>query len=220
MRFIIREQDFEQPLASGRWQYELAGRPTGAIESWRLTAVAEGYRFLRVDLDARETDSGHSHLYHLAMTAAGRPERLKFRFFSQDALIAGDLLFENDTLTLLRDINDQHVEQELVMEHGWIFWFPAATGLSLLATEGDDGAAVAAATLDVAANLALHATSICRTFGPEEKLAVARQTVAARPCLIRWAGQARTIWLDAAGWPVKMVRDDGLTAVETQYIRY
>jgi hypothetical protein len=38
--------------------------------------------------------------------------------------------------------------------------------------------------------------------------------------LIRWADQARTIWLDAGGWPVQMARHDGLTAVETQYIRY
>ncbi len=60
MRFIVHEQAYEKPIAAGQLRYERDGRATGAIESWRLTRAVEGYEILRVDLDARTAESGHS----------------------------------------------------------------------------------------------------------------------------------------------------------------
>ena len=71
MRFIIHELPYERPLLAGRLRYERDGQPTGAIEFWRLTDAVDGYRFLRVDLDARDAASGRSWLYHATLDAAG-----------------------------------------------------------------------------------------------------------------------------------------------------
>ena len=76
MRFIIHELPYERPLLSGRLRYERDGVPSGAVESWRLTAAVDGYRFLRVDVDAREAPSGRSWLYHLTLNPAGLPDRV------------------------------------------------------------------------------------------------------------------------------------------------
>ncbi|MGB4873356.1 MAG: hypothetical protein WBP47_25115 [Candidatus Promineifilaceae bacterium] len=42
MRFIIKEQSYEQVIAAGQYRYERDGRATGAVEHWRLTAVTDG----------------------------------------------------------------------------------------------------------------------------------------------------------------------------------
>ena len=99
MRFIIQEQPREKILASGRYRFEQNGVPTGAVESWRLTAVADTYRFLRVDLDAREAASGHSYLYHAVVNAEERIERLKYRFWSDALTIVGDVVLEETAVT-------------------------------------------------------------------------------------------------------------------------
>jgi hypothetical protein len=56
--------------------------------------------------------------------------------------------------------------------------------------------------------------------GQQENLAVAQQNVAVRPLSISWQDQLRTIWLNPHRRPVKMVRGDGLTAIETRHIHY
>jgi hypothetical protein len=40
------------------------------------------------------------------------------------------------------------------------------------------------------------------------------------PIQLFWENQHCTIWLDSCGWPLRMERQDGLSAVETQLIIY
>ena len=82
MRFLLREQAYEKPMAAGKLRYESSAGPTGAVEAWRLSAVEGDYRFLRVDLDAREAASGNSYIFHLTLNGQNRPERLQFRLWS------------------------------------------------------------------------------------------------------------------------------------------
>ena len=219
MRFIIREQEFEKIVASGLLRYEQDGRPTGAVEQWRLTEAAGGYRFLRVDLDAREA-SGDSYLYHLVLGPDGRPERLKFRFFAPQEMIVGDVLVEKTGMIVMRDVNRQHFEEEVTMDRQSRFWFPSVMGLSLLAHDNRTAETVPAVLLDKAADFAPRLVDVRLSPGEKETLAVAQQEVGVRPLSIRWQDQERTLWLDDNNRPVKMVRGDGLTAIETRYIQY
>ncbi len=73
MRFIIHQLPYERPIVAGQLRYERDGAPTGAVEQYRLTAAVDGYRFLRVDLDARTAPSGRSTLYHLTLNPDGQP---------------------------------------------------------------------------------------------------------------------------------------------------
>lgn len=227
MRFIIREQPFERVLAAGKLQYEQAGRPTGAVERWRLTTAASGYRFLRVDLDAREAASGHTYLYHLLMNENGRAERLQYRFWGSGLQIKGNVLLEEKSVTVSRETNGQHFEEEVELPAAYGFWFPSAVGLGLLADLASAGQPETAVTLHATIDpqtaaevLALQQTAVSLVPGNEEQLTVMGQPVAVRSVTIRWDEQERTLWLDEHNWPLKMRRDDGLTAVETRYIRY
>jgi hypothetical protein len=91
MRFIIHEQPYEKVVAAGELRYEQEGVTTGAVEHWRLTTAVDSYQFLRIDLDARSAPSGQSTLYHLVLNENGRPERLRFRQWSGEHKIAGNL---------------------------------------------------------------------------------------------------------------------------------
>ncbi|MFZ0544416.1 MAG: hypothetical protein WAM60_03195 [Candidatus Promineifilaceae bacterium] len=228
MRFIIREQPYEKPVATGLLRYEQDGRATGAVEHWRLTNAAEGYRFFRVDLDARDA-SGDSYLYHLVLSPENKPERLKFRFFNARKMISGSLLIEDTTMTLIRDANDQHFEETAEVDDQTLFWYPSTMGLGLLAYgfSGDDlfsspapTGTFPAVTLDKAADFAFERVNVTLEIGEKEKLVVAQQDVAVRPFSIRWQDQSRTLWLNPHKRPVKMVRGDRLTAVEMRHIHY
>jgi hypothetical protein len=233
MRFVIREQPYEKPVAAGLLRYEQDGEPTGAVEHWRLTNAAEGYRFLRVDLDAREADSGDSYLYHLVLSPDNRPERLKFRFYNAGTMISGDVLIEDSVMTLVRDVNVQHVnnhvdkqfEETVEMDDQLLFWYPSVMSLGLLASYTIDSELLptgkfSALTLDKTADFAFKRVDLTLQVGQEEILVVAQQDVAVRPFSIRWEDQVRTLWLNPQGRPVKMVRGDGLKAVETRHIHY
>lgn len=99
MRFIIHEMPYERPLLAGRLRYERDGVPTGAVELWRITNAVDGYRFLRVDLDAREAESGRSSLYHVTLNPAGRPEQLKFRLWGNGPEVSGSLVWNQARLS-------------------------------------------------------------------------------------------------------------------------
>ena len=124
MRFIIREQPYEKPIMAGEYRYELDGKTTGAVEKWRLTAAAEGYRFLRVDLDARAAASGHTYLYHALLNADGQVEWLKYRFWTQEAgglQMTGDVILESDSVSATRTVNGKVSEQVLDLPTGYRF---------------------------------------------------------------------------------------------------
>ena len=224
MRTLIRELPYEKPIAAGRYRYLRDGRPTGATEGWRLNGAVDGYRFLRVDLNAQSA-GGDSYLYHLTVDSAGHPERLAFSFFRPGLQIRGNLLFDGASVALARTIRGRgergeslRLEEELPLPPGALFWFPATTGLGLL-SDAADGAARPALTLNPEADFALWPTEVRLTSGKVEPVTVMGRALPARPISIGWAQQRRMIWADENGWPLVMERN-GLTAIETRQIYY
>ena len=222
MRFIVKEQRYEKPIAAGLLRYERDGRLTGAAEQLRLTQGVDGYEILRVDLDGRAAPSGQSSLFHLVRQGNGRPERLNYRFWGDGREIRGTLLFAEKRVTATRTVNGETFSEEAELPAGYGFWFPSTIGLGLLAgfaggpaTSVNSGQAV---TLD--STFGLQVVDVRLTLGELAEMEIARRMVAVRPLTIRWLDEKRTIWLDEHDWPVMMRRGDGLTAVETHYIWY
>jgi hypothetical protein len=214
LRRIIQELPYEQPLAAGRFAYTQDGKPTGAMETWQLTQAPEGYRFLRVDLDAGAS-SGDNVLYHLIVDEMGRPDRLKFHFFRQDMHLRGDLLFAAETALLTRDVNGEMQETEASFPEQTSFWFPSSAGLSLLG-QARSGAAL---TLNRAKAFDLWPTSATLNEGPAETVTLMGQDVATRRVTLRWEDEHRVMWLDTHDWPVRVQRGP-LLSTETRYVRY
>jgi hypothetical protein len=220
MRFIIREMDYERPLAAGKLLYELHGQPTGTTEEWRLTAAVDGYRFLRIDLDSRQADPHESTLYHLTLNSAGRSERLKFRYFGPDSEIVGDVMLEDDSVTLSRTVNGRRFEDERKMQSGYRFWFPSTLGLSLLTNMNLDEHDFQSATLNGHEAFALDSHEMHLELGIKEHLDTTGQSITAWPCFLIWSDYMQTIWLDSYNLPVKFDRGDGLLAFESRYVRF
>jgi hypothetical protein len=234
MRFIIRELTHETPLAAGQLRYERDGQATGAVEQWRLTAAPDDYRFLRVDLDARDARSGHSYLYHLVLNQHGRPERLSYRFWGSGLQVTGNVLLEDEALTATRRVNGQRYEESIPFPEFCTFWFPSSVGLGLLANcpQGGDPPlndqvmtvileAVSDGGLETAESaFSLKSLDVMLTMKAGEIIDIMNNEVMVRPLLVCWQDQERILWLDENNWPVKMRRGDGLTAVETRYLRY
>ncbi|MFO7679590.1 MAG: hypothetical protein R6X34_06015 [Chloroflexota bacterium] len=245
MRFIIHEQPYEKPIMAGEYRYERDGRPTGAVETWRLTAAAEGYHFLRVDLDAREAASGHTYLYHALVGPGGFVERLQYRFWTQASgglQVTGDVVLEGDALSAARTVNGKAFEQVLELPTGCRFWFPSAAGLHFAGWgEGEPKTAVSTSSRQAVSTSSRLAVTLNGAVGGEDTLAVqavdfeyallsvdylemaaAGKVRRYSPWKLSWGdGQWRIIQRDAEnGWPLGMERQDGLTAVASQYIHY
>lgn len=218
MRFLVRELAYETPVAAGRFHYYRRDEPTGAVETWRLTEALDGYRILRVDLDARAAESGDSYLYHLLSNSAGAPERLMFRFFRPGYRVQGNVLFEREQVTLSREVNGERREEAWTPAEHFCFWFPAAAGLGALAgclsAEEQPGL-----TLDKEMDFGLLATTVRREEAAPEQIIVQGQPCAARPLTLRWAGQTRMVWLNEQGWPVQAQRDE-LLIRQTHHVRF
>ncbi len=222
MRFIIKEQPYEQLLAAGELRYERDGIPTGAVEQWRLTSAVDGYRFLRVDLDARDAASGNSSLFHATLNPAGRCEGVKYRFWGQGLIVSGTLVLEDDGLVNGREVNGQRHEDVVDLEPGTAFWFPASIGLSLLMPLADgthSAVTLSSATDDPAQAMAAQRHTISLTTLPTDAVQLMGNRVDSRPRQVAWSDQTRTLWLDDTGWPIRMARNDGLSAVETRLRR-
>jgi hypothetical protein len=217
MRFLLHEQGYEKPVAAGRLIYEQNGQPTGAVESWRLTDAAAGYRFLRVDVDGRAAASGNSSLFHLTLNPQGQPEQLKFRFFGPRQQVKGSVLFEGATLAIAREVNGQGRQEEMLTANH--FWFPATLSLGLLAGLAGEGQ-VEAVMLDAAAQFTPRLVTLHYHEGQPEMVEVMGKQWQTRPLTLTWADQTRTLWLDAHHQPLLMARQDGLRGRETRYIRY
>jgi hypothetical protein len=219
MRFIIHEQPYERPLLAGQLRYERDGRPTGAIESWRLNEAIEGYRFLRVDLDASEAPSGRSYLYHLTINRIGRPEQLKYRLWGSDLEVGGSVIWENEHLLAIRKVNGETYEETAA---GTAFWFPSGAGLSqLLWSVGETrGITLRTDTDEPSGVMALLETPVAIELGEAETMTVEEEILPVRPLSVSWAGQRRTVWLDTDGRPLRLWRDDGLSASAERLVRY
>ena len=232
MRFIIHEQPYEKPVAAGKFRFEQQGKKTGAVETWRLTAAAEGYRFLRVDLDARDAPSGHTYLYHAVLNADDQIERLKYRFWDREAQlqVSGDLVVEETAVSASRTVNGQIFAQALEMPAGFGVWFPSVTGLGFAARlqrpypqptvtlNNQIGGSETLAAHKVDISVALSPTA------PEEQLTAGQKMITARR-QISWEKNWRLVTLDEKMWPIGLEREspvgDGLlTAVAYQYIWY
>ncbi|MEM7332142.1 MAG: hypothetical protein AAF490_08620 [Chloroflexota bacterium] len=223
MRFIVREQGYEKPIASGQFRYEEDGVPTGAVESWRLTTAVSGYQILRVDLDARNASSGDSYIFHLVQQDDGTPERLGYRYWSTGLMIEGTVLFEGDQVSCRRNVNGRTLEEVIPVCDG--FWFPSTIGLGI-ASKLSNKADLTTATLNNQPNqeetLALMEKSVSQTSDDDQsELTLNGKTYTVTPTTFSWQSSTRTVWLDInKNWPLKMTREDGLTAVETRYIWY
>ena len=206
MRFLLREQAYEKPIAAGRLRYEQAGEPTGAIEHWRMTHALDGHKFLRVDLDGRKS-SGNSFLFTLLLNQQGRPENFRWRFFNKEMKARGQLLFHDELVTAVRSLERDRFEFERPFSAKTAFFFPAAVGLRLLKDIGSTDEVI---TLD------MHAQE-----NDFMKLSALEMNISQNDTLkVAWADQTRELWLNADGWPERMERQDGLTAVAERFLNY
>lgn len=221
MRFIIHEQPYERPIVSGQLRYEQEGVPTGARELYRVTAAVDGYRFLRVDLDAREAPSGRSSLYHMTLNPAGQPEQLRFRFWGDGFAVAGVVVWDGEQLAAVREVNDFTYEDEAGVVP---FWFPSGAGLSLLRTLAAAGARPAVTlnqdTSDPTRLMALLPVQVVVGEIETASFELTGQAHEASGYEVGWEGQWRRVWLQRDGWPLKVLRDDGLSAVATRFVIY
>ena len=215
MRFVIREQDYEQLIAAGRLRYR-----SGAIERWRLTEAVDGFLVMRVDYDRRETAAASSTLMHLLLNPDGRPERLKLRHFAPDNSVDVDVLIDGSVLSVSRNCNEDVTQQELNLPAGFGLLMPATIGLALLVWSSRIHSRALAIELDEQRCFAPHNSSIELQALGEENLTVTGQLVAVRPYLIRRNGTECTIWLDEHGLPVRLEAENGLQVIEDQYVRH
>lgn len=220
MRFLIREQEFERPVASGRFHFEQAGEPTGDYEAWRLTEIAGDYRFLRADLDCRGTGIHQGILYHMVINPSGTPERLKLRILSMENPLHADILFEADLLSVIGEQSGRRFEHELRTSGSYIFYFSSAIGLSLLLRNIMSEDLVSAVFFDVdRAELRFEKAIRIQKY-PGEIIEVGQRLVDARPFSIARPGKNVRIWLDPYDLPVNIDFGEGLTAIDTQFMRY
>lgn len=219
MRFIIHELPYERPISAGRLRYERDGVPTGAVESWRLTNAVDGFRFLRVDLDAREAPSGRSYLYHLTLNSVGNPEQLKFRLWGDGMEIRGSAVWEADGVIGTRYVNEIAYEDAA---SGRVFWFPSGIGLAQLALHAGvtRGVTQVTGTADPARLMALVETPVVIVWDGTAMEKIDGEILPVRPLHVTWSDQRRTVWLDPHGRPLRLWRDDGLTAVAERLVRY
>jgi hypothetical protein len=219
VRFVIREQDYEELLASGRFRYEKNGRPTGAYESWRLTRATAGYCFLRVDLDGQEAKSGESVLFHLIMSPKGKVERLKYLQFGPNGQSSGDVQLDRTGASSGRIVLGKRHDETIDLPADYVFWFPSTIGVALLARSRNQDATLKAISPDRDHDFILRENVISIEYAEKEYLVVTDREILVRRCSIHWDNELREIWLDEQNWPLKLRRGDSLEAIETHYVR-
>jgi hypothetical protein len=215
MRFIIREQEYEQLVAAGRLTYR-----SGTLESYRLTEAAEGFQVMRVDLDRRSSDTEDSLLIHILLDSSQHLERLKMRELSPDNSVNVDALAGVGLLSISRE--DQHgVEySELEQPLGFGLLLPGFIGLGLVLNYSEKGSVTSLIALDIEKNYKPTMVSMEIDKLNEESLAVTGQKLAVRPYLIRLKQATYTIWLDRHGIPVRVDDEVGTLALEDRYVRH
>jgi hypothetical protein len=212
MRFLIPEMPFEVPLNAGILTYTFNNQPTGAKEHWRVTQATDDYRILRVDLDGQDS-SGDSYLYHVTMRNAGIIERINFKFWNQATRIVGNLIVEDNGVTLVRDINGERLETTL--DKNLPIWFSASMGLSFVGQQQGN-----ALFLNANEQFALQEVMVANEECGEEEVDVGGKVLVGKCRHLSWQNHHRTIYLSSDGYIIKMQRPDGLTAQVTRYVRY
>ncbi|MGH2537697.1 MAG: hypothetical protein ACRDHL_09915 [Candidatus Promineifilaceae bacterium] len=220
MRFLIHEQPGERPLAGGSFRYEQDGRPTGAWEHWRLSELAGGYSFLRLDLDERQTPSGRSLLGHAMLSpAGGTVERLKLSLFGPQVEIIADVQTGREGVTLHQQVNGRPSLDAFEADQVWL---ESALGLWLLALAPTVAGEALVGLLLVAGRDYFHLQAGPATVAPlgEELLTIAGREVACQLILAVFESREYRLWLDVDGLPAAAGLPDGRMAVETRRLRY
>jgi hypothetical protein len=226
MRFLIREMEYEKPVASGILRYEQEGVPTGLEEAWRYSSALDGYHFLRVEVDTKDPRKQETYLYHLVLNPDREIERLKFRTFGSKTEISGDVQFDDEIISLHRIMlnksqNMEHKQlDEIPRESGAVLTVPSIAVLSLAASRVVEDGCVPMIALESDTSFSVQIDSACFTWGKEEEREILRNTLAVRPCSIRWNLKETRLWLDKAFWPVSASLSGGLSAIEVAYWRY
>lgn len=226
MRFLMREMEYEKPIASGRLRYEREGDPTGLVEAWRFSHALEGFYFLRVEMDTHNPKDQEICLYHALLNPEMNYERLKFRYYGARFDVEGDLQFDHDIITLSRVLVDKlenrkkRQMEEISVASDAVFWFPTVVGIGLAASKVTKDSQRYYLRLDKDSSFASRRGTARFRWGDEENRAVVRQNVAVQPCSISWESSAVRLWLDEFNWPVSACYADGLSASEIAYLRY
>jgi hypothetical protein len=215
MRFVIREQEYEKLVASGRLKYV-----SGELESWRLTEAVDGYMVMRVDLDGREAGGASSTLLHLLLDPDRRLERAKLREISANKDLSVDVLVVGEMLNINRT-GVAGVAHSLVdRSPGFGLILPGLVGLALFVGRASDREEQAVVVLDQAHDFEPRKVAVTTSSLQEERLAVTGQDVVVRPYLIGLGRTRQTIWLDKDGLPVRVEDESGLRAFEERYVRH
>lgn len=215
MRSLVREKPYETVVASGKLHYWQADKPTGAVESWRLTRTVTDDRIVRVDLDARQAASGSSRLFHYIENGEGVPQRLVYRYLQPDApSIAGNVLFGDDELINSRRDAQRHVDTAALLP----LLFPTTVGLALLSRlpAGDHQIIL----LDLQQAGQLRSINVQLVTDDPSNGTGDDVPQAARIVQLRWQDQQRRLWLHEDGFPLQMERQDGLRAVAARFVDY
>ncbi|MFT5194319.1 MAG: hypothetical protein ACI9EW_001232 [Cellvibrionaceae bacterium] len=120
MRYLLKTQPYEKPIAAGSFEYQRDGIPLGIVEHWQYSHALDGFKFFRIDVDARKLDAdGYSTLYNVVIGPNGRPETVKFRHFSvapptaENGLkIRGQIDLEPESAFVFREVNGERFEGE------------------------------------------------------------------------------------------------------------
>jgi len=215
MRFIIREQEYEQLLAAGRLKYR-----SGVLESWRLTGAVDGYTVMRIDLDRRDAGQQRSTLIHLLINPGGQLERAKLRDFSTGSDLSGDVLVDGNSMDVSRATETGVMHDLIKRPAGFGLLLPGLVGLALFVWHASHDQDHSAIWLDPARQFAPRQVSVEIDPMEQESIAVTGQTLVVRPYLIGQNGNHQTIWLDEYGLPVRVDDEEGLRALEDRYVRH
>jgi hypothetical protein len=186
-----------------------------------LSAAHDGYHFLRVDLDARQAASGRSYLYHAVLDQARRPMRMKYRVWRGVDEVIGNVHLEEDAVLFSGSFGEHRFEELITVPEGYEFWFPSCIALGLLAmsqfTGNVTGVALVISDTQIDGPALMPLVTGLEKIGarPEESLESGQG-----PVRLFWENQQRSNWLDSSGWPRRMIRQDGLLAVESQLVNY
>lgn len=218
MRFIIREQDSERLLAAGLFFTHYNGQNSSVTEEWRITDVLNRYRILRIDIDARESKSEESTLFHMVINRDNRPERLKIRYFSPASQGWADLIMGDKFITLTQEIGHQRWEDEAPYDGKSGFLFPSAAWLGYWI--GHQGSKWASRILHLSQKDKFELIERPLTVLRQESkpVIIGGQSIPAELFTVTLSDAKQNVWIDKFGLTLKAVIGS-LTAVETRYIR-
>jgi hypothetical protein len=153
------------------------------------------------------------------LNPAGRPEQLKFRLWGNGPEVSGTAVWEGNEVISARVV-DGIAYQDAA--RGSAFWFPAGMGLALLSVYVGEtnGITLLTHATDPDGLMTLVETPVAIGLGEAMTEDVNGELLPVRPLEVNWADQQRTVWLDTESRPLRLRRQDGLTAMAERLVRY